>query len=219
MSERKTVTLKCSKCGNLHNTEAYSSINVGESPELKEAVCNGSAFTWECPHCGSLNLIQSPVLYHDPGRSLMIWLCGPQPLPEDRIKSLFATDESLKTYTARLVDSIGDLIEKVKIFDAELDDMGMEMCKYVTRMELIGNCSDPARKEAIRTAPIKFLRIDGADSDITLAYPLDSQMQMVNVGFNVYEDCLGILRRNPSIKEEATGLVRIDAGWLSRYFR
>lgn len=219
MSEKKTLLQKCSRCGETHSTDIYTSINVCDSPELKEAVCNGSLFTWECPHCGTVNLSQNPVLYHDPSRSLMIWLCGRESLPEDRIKALFATDESLKAYTARLVDSIGDLIEKVKIFDAGLDDMGMEMCKYVTRMELVSNCNDPARKAAIQTAPFKFLKIDGADSDLTLAYPLEGQMQMVNVGFNVYEDCMGILQRNPAIKEEATGLVRIDAGWLSKYFR
>ena len=40
---------------------------------------------------------------------------------------------------------------------------------------------------------------------------------MISVGFNVYEDCAGILRRNPSIKEAARGLVKVDPDWLSNY--
>ena len=44
-------------------------------------------------------------------------------------------------------------------------------------------------------------------------------MELVAVGFNVYEDCAGILRRNPLIRESARGLATVDQAWLSRFFR
>ena len=213
------ITAICTNCREESRVEAYRSININETPELKEKVMDGSLFTWECPHCGRINLLQEPVLYHDPSRNLMIWLSGNDSLPQERISALFASDEGLRGYTARLVDSIGDLIEKVKIFEAGLDDVIVEMCKYVTRLELCENCHDAAKEAAISEAPFKFLKMDGSDGDITLAYPLDGQMQMVAIGFNVYEDCLGIERRNPALAEASSGLSRIDAQWLSEFFR
>ena len=44
-------------------------------------------------------------------------------------------------------------------------------------------------------------------------------MQLIAVGFNVYEDCAGILRRNPHIRESVTGLATIDQTWLGQFFR
>ena len=43
-------------------------------------------------------------------------------------------------------------------------------------------------------------------------------MQLAEVGFNVYEDCRGILSRNPSVKEDP-GFALVDAAWVSRFFR
>ena len=110
-------------------------------------------------------------------------------------------------YTGRQVRSVGDLIEKIKIFDAGLDDVIIEMCKYVTYQEL--------KKEV----PLKFVGTDGADGEMTFTYPEKGQMEMVAVGFNVYEDCAGILRRNPQVREGVSGLATVDQDWLSRYFR
>ena len=101
--------------------------------------------------------------------------------------------------------SVGELIEKINIFDSGLDDVVIEMCKYVTRHELG------------KDVPLKFFKLNGADSEMTFTYPEDGQMQMVEVGFKVYGDCAGIVNRNPLMKEAAQGLVAVDSGWLSRF--
>ncbi len=49
-------------------------------------------------------------------------------------------------------------------------------------------------------------------------FPLDGAMHGVHVGFNVYEDCRGILMRNPSVRPDA-GFARIDSTWISKFFR
>ena len=48
---------------------------------------------------------------------------------------------------------------------------------------------------------------------LTFMYGMDGQMQGVNVGMNVYQDCTGILERNPQMKPEE-GFELIDAEWL-----
>ena len=186
----------CRNCGNAQQLEFISSVNTHHNPELKEEVMSGRHFTWECPHCGSRNIISRPFLYHDPDQRLMILLTD---LP-------LRSDELPEGYNGRLVKSVGELMEKIKIFEAGLDDVVIEICKYITLQELQ------------KDVALKFYSIDGADSELTFTYPEGGDMQMIAVGFNVYEDCAGIVQRNPAIKESARGLATIDPDWISRFF-
>ena len=186
----------CSKCGAEFSAPDLRSINVDKDPALKAQVMDGSLFVVKCPRCGFSSLVSEPVLYHDPSQQLLI-----------AYTTAGLSSEGLEGYTCRLVSSIGELIEKVKIFDAGLNDLLVEMCKFVTCQEL--------KKEV----PMRFVRLDGADGEMTFTYPEGGEMQLVAVGFNVYEDCAGILRRNPHIRESAGGLATIDQAWLGRFFR
>lgn len=191
------LSVTCARCAAAYTVERPQSVDAAADPELKEKVRSGELFTAACPHCGTVGLLKIPFLYHDPAERLMIVLT-------DAPVNAEAMPEG---YTGRIVRSVGELMEKVKIFDAGLDDLVIEMCKFVT-------CS-----ELQKDVPMKFLRMEGADGEISFTYPEKGQMEMVAVGFNVYEDCAGILRRNPHIREEARGLVCVDGGWLSRFFR
>jgi hypothetical protein len=115
--------------------------------------------------------------------------------------------EGLEGLQGRLVGDVGSLIEKVKVFDASLDDVPLEFCKFVTRQEL-GKDVD-----------LKFLRLEGADHDIIFTYPENGAMQLLSVGFNVYEDCCAIVRRNPGITNSLEGLVKIDREWAEHFLR
>lgn len=204
------ITVNCSKCGRSHEAQVYPGINVAETPELKDRVKDGSLFLTECPYCGQRDLVSTSLLYHDPAERLMILLTNEPSSVDPRLLETFRTSEVLAEYSARIVTSVGDLIEKVNIFDAGLDDVVLEMCKYVTLMEMQG-------KDVPRG--LKFVSMSGADNELTLTYPHGSQMEMLAVGFNVYEDCAGIVSRNPVIKEHSKGLVSIDQAWISRFFR
>ena len=203
------VPANCSHCHQQTEIEVRQSINVALDPQLKARVKDGSLFVWECPFCGYRNLAKYQTLYHDPDNRLMVWL-----LPGDQ-QPPRAVEEAVKEldgYTLRRVREVGDLIEKVNILDAGLEDTILEMCKWVTRREL------SAKNPAAADVALKFLRTEGADNELVFAFPLDGQMQVVNVGFHVYEDARGILARNPSVKP-AEGFAEVDAAWLDRFFR
>ena len=197
----------CSGCGANHQANVYPLINVSDNPDLKAKVLDGTLFVWECPVCGRANLARYTTLYHDPEQKLLILLSDGNPDNEQALVKAFAQSGETEGYTARLVNATGDLIEKVKIFEAGLDDRVIEMCKYVTCMEM-------GSEQAL-----KFFRMDGADGDITLTYPHSRQMEMVNIGFNVYSDCERILRRNPQMSEGSSGLVKVDQEWIASFFR
>jgi len=178
MSGFSDISIKCTRCGVSSKAKAYNSINVKENPELKASVMNGSIFVHQCPHCGASNLICSPMAYIDPVEKFIILYAT------DDVAIEAPEDGAFAGFTVRHVREIGSLIEKVKIFDAGLDDRVMELCKNVTVMEL--------GKEV----PLKFLNMNGPDNEIVLTYPDKDHMEMIAIGFNVYEDCRGILERN-----------------------
>lgn len=196
--------LKCPNCGKAFEVEAVAAINTERDPELKERLLSGELFLRECPHCGARTLAKFPLLYHDPAEKLMIWLSDGSADTEARMQAA-VTGNDFEGYTGRIVDTPGALIEKVKIFDAGLDDISLEMAKFVTRQELG------------KDADLLFFGLDGADNEITLTYPEAGQMQMVRIGFNVYEDCAGILLRNPDIKKAATGLSRVGRSFVEGF--
>lgn len=220
MARTRKVELRCSRCGHAHEVEVYGGINTAEDPELKAAVRDGSLFLWECPHCGTRNLAVEPLLYHDPEQKLMLWLLpegvmGPEQeaAVSAALERQIADPESgcVEGYTLRRVTDVGSLIEKIHIFEAGLDDVVMEMAKWITRSEMAQK--DSQRAEAIQAAAMRFFRMDGADNAIQLTLPLDGAMQVMEIGFHVYEDCRGILQRNPGLRPGA-GFARIDAAWI-----
>lgn len=216
MSITTMATAPCSKCGKQNQIKVYKSINISENPELKDKVRDGSLFLWECPHCSQMNLARYETLYHDPEKKVMFWLLPEGELSESQMKAITMHTKAMGNYTLRRVNDMGSLMEKVLLTDAGLDDTVLEMVKYVTKMEMLQKNVDEEQKEEFLASTFHFYRSEGEDQEriLTFMYALDGQMLGVNVGWNVYQDCAGILERNPQIKP-ADGFARIDAGWLS----
>ena len=111
---------RCLKCGSTQQVKTYESINISKDPSLKEKVLDGSLFTWTCPHCGAVNLVTAPTLYHDPEGRLMVWLMPQGALTRAQAEAVeksmeavslsIRNDPSMDGYTLRRVDSVGDLI-------------------------------------------------------------------------------------------------------------
>ncbi len=206
----------CSKCGQQHKVTVYRSINIADNPELKAKVMDGSLFLWECPHCGQVNLAKYETLYHDPAKKIMFWLVPQGEVSETQMKAITMHTKAMGGYTLRRVNDMGTLMEKVLIAEAGLDDVVLEMCKYVTKLEMVGKSVPAEQKDEFMASVFHFYRAEGEGDEriLTFMYALDGQMLGVNIGMNVYQDCAGILERNPQIKP-ADGFERIDAGWLS----
>lgn len=203
----------CSKCGQQHKINIYRSINISDNPELKDKVKDGSLFLWECPHCGQVNLARYETLYHDPAGKLMIWILPEGDLSETQMQSITMHTKAMGGYTLRRVNDTGSLMEKVLIHDAGLDDAVIEMCKYVTKLEIAAKM--PEKDEAFMSSAFHFYRTEGEDDSrlITFSYPYKGQMMGVNIGWNVYQDCSGILARNPQARP-GEGFIRVDSSWI-----
>ena len=206
----------CSKCGQQTKVTVYRSINISENPELKAKVKDGSLFLWECPHCGQVNLAKYETLYHDPAAKLMVWLLPAGEISESQMQAITMHTKAMGGYTLRRVNDMGSLMEKVLINEAGLDDIVLEMCKYVTKLEMLQKSIAAEQKDEFMAATFHFYKSEGEDDSriLTFMYGLDGQMLGVNIGWNVYQDCAGILERNPQIRP-AEGFEKIDAAWLA----
>ena len=202
--------VKCSACGKTYEVETLPAVNTAQQPELKAAVKDGSLFLKECPHCAQSNLVLYPFLYHDPSARLLAWLLPEGVYDESAVARMADQLNSLQDYILRRVATPGELIEKIGIADASLDDRVIELCKYVTRQEM--------EEKIAPEGPLRFYRLDGPDNEITFTFPSGGQMMSLNIGFNVYEDCLGILQRNALILS-TSGFARIDADWVEGFMK
>ena len=205
----------CSKCGQQHKIIVYRSINIADNPELKDKVKDGSLFLWECPHCGQVNLAKYETLYHDPALKVMFWLIPAGEISESQMQAITMHTKAMGGYTLRRVNDMGTLMEKVLIAEAGLDDVVLEMCKYVTKLEMVQKSVGAEQKDEFMASVFHFYRSEGEGDErvLTFMYALDGQMLGVNIGWNVYQDCAGILERNPQVRP-ADGFEKIDADWL-----
>jgi hypothetical protein len=92
----------------------------------------------------------------------------------------------------------------------------MEMCKYVTKIEMGSKSEDNSNAAKLFSSTFRFYKLE--DDAIVLSFPSNGEMSSIKIGRNVYEDCQGILGRNPSIRPDS-GFARIDADWLSDIMR
>lgn len=210
MSLMRKSKAACCKCGGSHEMNIYRSINAADDPELKQKVMDGSLFVWECPDCGQMNLVKYECLYHDPEKKLMVWLLPSGELPETEMTAIQNHTKAMGDYTLRRVSDVTGLMEKVLLVEEGLDDRVMEMCKYVTKMELASKSGDQD-VTPLMNMPMHFLRNE--DGALVLTYPQDGRMTGCHIGMNVYEDCEGILERNEdSLRTE--GFAKIDSDWI-----
>ncbi|MGN0191444.1 MAG: CpXC domain-containing protein [Candidatus Cryptobacteroides sp.] len=213
MSIQAQANAVCPKCGQTHTIHIYKSINTAENPELKARVRDGSLFLWECPHCGTVNLARYEVLYHDPERRLMFWMVPTGDFSQSQMAAITNHTKAMGEYRLRLVKDMGELMEKVLIDEAGLDDAVIELCKWVTLNEL-------KQKDDNFSATLRFYRLEGngEDRDIVFSFAKGDSMVGMKVGWNVYQDCEGILTRNPGILP-GQGFIHIDADWVSSCIR
>ncbi|HPG01033.1 MAG TPA: CpXC domain-containing protein [Kiritimatiellia bacterium] len=154
MSQQKTYPIHCPKCRHEQAVPLYESINVKTSPELKTLLMANQINVVECSQCHASFRVEKPLLYHDPVRRLMIYLI---PMSEDMLEEgerQFA--ESLTRLTGILPEGVNapdvclvfsrtEMVERIFLFDADLNERIIEYIKYLIYSKNLGKL-DPRRK-------------------------------------------------------------------------
>lgn len=72
------VTLTCPNCRSTYQTPVFQLIDVGQAPELKQALLSGRVNVAICPNCGSGGMLATPMVYHDPAKQFFFSLFPPE---------------------------------------------------------------------------------------------------------------------------------------------
>lgn len=144
MSMKKTISVKCPKCGCEMETTMWRSINVTMNPELKQKILDDTFNEAVCGNCGKSAHIMYPFWYHDMKQERMVYVLASQgeddPEQIEKIESLpqqlgvDTISDMLEdaNYEFRIVSDLNGLKEKILIWDAGLDDCVVEVVKAFT---------------------------------------------------------------------------------------
>lgn len=156
----------CPHCASEEEVVVWDIIDVVEDPDLKDRVLKKDVQLAECQNCGEMLTLALPFLYVDDSKGLVFYYC-PQfkDLLEDADAQKSAgsnlpaelaavLDEifppGLNDKVMRIVPVYNDLMEKVHIAEAGLDDRLMEVVKVALQTRYLD-------EENIRFEEIFFL--------------------------------------------------------------
>jgi hypothetical protein len=138
MSLFKEEHLECPFCHQDVPFILHHSINVGIHPEHRAKVLDSTLFRYQCPHCKQTDEVCYPTLYHDPENEIMIqvlWREEDFGQPMDKELQSLIEVMGQKNYRRREVFGYCELVEKIRIFDARLDDFAISLLKTLYKIQ------------------------------------------------------------------------------------
>lgn len=178
MSMPEEQVFTCPQCENEQVFVEWHSVNVTNDPEMKAKILFGELFKAKCNRCRFEGELKYPLLYHDMEQKLMIrfWPEGGQPDAEE--SELL---EIMEGYRFRLVYTIKELQEKIRIYDACLDDRVIELLKFTLWREVL-------RKGPLSYANLYFGLVDDDEKKLIFAAFKDGVVGTTYAAVEVYDE-------------------------------
>ncbi len=162
-------------CENMVEIEVPTEVDLAESEEAARAIREGSFLSVTCPKCGKLLKPEFPVRIIDSAKGIEIFL-----IPElDRASFLLGRSKHRvkNSEHGRVVIGYAELVEKLAILDAGLDDRVIEMIKYYLSQKV----EDDANLE------IYFRGREGEKLVFHILGLREDEVGVSNIAFALYE--------------------------------
>jgi len=180
MSTSHRENISCPSCGYEQDFEVWDSVNGSQDPDLKEKLQKGELTRLVCENCSSSVFVSFDLLYHDMEQKFMVLLRYPDEngdVPDFDDKANGLVRAMGDDYVLRSVYSFPDLLEKIRIFDDDLDDVTLEILKYLFSITNQFEPDDIILYEGIETSKegddqIVLIRPEGSEF-VSYHYPLD----------------------------------------------
>lgn len=211
MSEPDTTTALCPRCGHRLQVVMHSGINRAQDPEVAQLLLEGTLFQATCPSCGAQIQLDYPLLWHDLQHRCMVQYVTDD---DEAAHAHEVFDQARRSaedagvlgiafhgYSLRVVRTQNDLREKALVFDADVDDRLLEVCKAVALYQLIG-------PEAARAVPAYFDELAPSGELAVTALPATGEPQNLLIPLELQSQVRADLDANPN----EDGYV-IDRAW------
>lgn len=138
MSEFITKKMVCPSCNHADTIRIYEAIDTEDKTAVKKLM-DGSLFEYGCPKCNYKTQLLFNLLYKDNDNQFMVYLAADENVHgmrkamdkiEEDFNALSPNKELRYSVTRRMVTKIEDLLEKIIIFNAGLDDRIISIMKY-----------------------------------------------------------------------------------------
>lgn len=217
MSMQHQEEITCPACQKAGNFTVWDSVDIAENPEMKDSIASLEAFHYHCPHCGTTVNIDYGFLYHDADRRFMVFY-GPTENDEQRAdRDMTENHEvfekmSANHYVFRLVRTKEDLLEKITIFEAGLDDRLMELTKAAALAQF------KEQDKEFKITSCHFVSQD--DGSLRLVFFDKASEQGAYIDFQeglspLYSQFQQSLSEN--LPKEGSALARIDQAWTQDF--
>ncbi|MBN1139766.1 MAG: hypothetical protein JXM73_24555 [Anaerolineae bacterium] len=74
----QTISVTCPNCGYSFVTPVMAIIDAGQHPEAKSLFLSGQVNAAVCPQCGNAGILNTPLVYHDPNKELLLTYVPPE---------------------------------------------------------------------------------------------------------------------------------------------
>ena len=135
--EHETAMLTCPICKHEHTAPVVQVVDVERDKEMWKSVRDGSLFRFDCPDCGYPMELTYSFLCQDSAIRQYIYLCregleenGALQEAAQQAKKLVQGNTS--DAILRVVCTMDELDEKLRVFESGLDDRIVEVCKGFT---------------------------------------------------------------------------------------
>ena len=208
MSEPEEASVTCGACGHSQPFTVWSSLNVTLDKELKQELLDRRLTSSTCGQCGNTTEVVYPLLYHDMGQKLMIWLW---PEPGDPDYGDTRQFRIMKGYRFRIVRTIIELVEKILVFDQNCDDREVELFKFLVRAQ---HRATPHPLDG--ALYFRAIRPDEQGNDvIEFLHVTEIGAQTVDFPLREYRDAVVLLRHDFTLEEPKPGTwLRVDADFV-----
>jgi hypothetical protein len=131
MSQQTQLSFKCPKCQAKSKVQVYTSVDVTLEPKLRQQVIDKKLNHVGCSKCDFATNHASSLLYQDHQNDFMVQLASDAQFKESEADKALGDveDESLEQLQTRRVRSYEELIEKIYLLEAGLDDRVVEVLK------------------------------------------------------------------------------------------
>lgn len=214
MSINIKQSVKCPKCGQMSDVTVWSSVTVKDGPDLKTDLLSGRLNMFHCPSCSQVGLMPHPMLYHDEDKKLMISFSPTndavlkQQMFENVEKSSRESGEleKLAGYNLRFVADYNELLEKVLIFDNNLNDKAVEVIKLMI-------LSQDIEKSEQRTC--RFGKAENGILEFMIHDSIENQIFTSSVPQETYDTVYNTLLES-GMKPYSFGWEMVDSSYATR---
>lgn len=163
MAKTQEVDLLCPACGQVSVFVEHLSIQASRDQAQKQALLDGSLYRFTCAHCQHEVQVDHPLVYDDAAGSKLLIAYDPSGGGEDEEdeegeETEGARPEAPAGVTTRVVHLYNDLVEKILLGDAGIDDRAFEVLKLITI----------AQDDTLIGAEAYFEGVEGDDLLLTL---------------------------------------------------